>query len=206
MRIAGCFVAFAPGADWSGAAQVEDGFAVVLTDLDWRRVRDAMESGGEATVEPTLPDRLPFVVRPAEEVYLNPVDGQEYHARWSEHSPVGGPRRSDLPPGVSVSWRLLTSETDIAGRTSVDDLVAFGQQAEAAMSRLLSGSGCCGELTIQFDCEAEGFSVRTAHRGSFSSAMLRMLESQLASLEPLRPTGPVSFQLEATFQEPPPAG
>lgn len=201
LRLGGCFVVFAPGADWSAAGQVEDGFVVVLTDLDWRRVRDAIERGDELTVASTHAEGLPFVVRPRQESYLNPVDGNEYRAKWAKYTPMGESKAPALPPGVTVSWRFLTSETDLVARMTVDDLAAFGQRAEATLVGLLTESVGAGELTIQFDCEPNGFEVRIAHRGSFSAAVLRMLESQLGSLDPIRATGAVSFQIEASFAE-----
>jgi hypothetical protein len=45
MRIAGNFVAFAPGLDEDGGVLLEDGFFFKLTDESWQRVRQALMNG-----------------------------------------------------------------------------------------------------------------------------------------------------------------
>jgi hypothetical protein len=198
-KMAGCFAAFAPGIDWSGATALEDGYFVGLTDLDWRRVRQALENGEGITVESSRADHQNFAVHLLEEVYLNPIDGNEYHTAWSIHTPMDGVRNEHLPPGVSVSVRLLTREGDVQLRTTADELADLIKRGERTVLALLADTGSVGELTIQFDCDPDTHTIRLAHRGNFSDATLRMLHSQLGSLEPIRPKDVVSFQLNVKF-------
>src|SRR5262249_54813059 len=49
-RISGCFVLFVPQQEADGANMFEDGFACMLTDASWARVRHALTSGAPVTI------------------------------------------------------------------------------------------------------------------------------------------------------------
>lgn len=49
-RASGCFVLFVPEQDYDGGNPFEDGFAMMLTDASWARLREALLSGAPLTI------------------------------------------------------------------------------------------------------------------------------------------------------------
>jgi hypothetical protein len=193
MTAGGCHCLFVPGQSDTGTTVVEDGFAVFLSDLDARALRRALDSGEPLEVRATGA-KWPFLLTWREDAYYNPVDGRTYFSDWHLWRPQG----PVLPPGrFQTTLRLLTSEEELASRTTPEQGVKFVKEAEARIAAVLDDFPSACELVVQFDCSADSHEVRVAHRGEIPVVVLSQLQAELGWLPTLAPVGgPVSLQLE----------
>jgi hypothetical protein len=61
-RMAGCFVLFVPEQEADGGQIIEDGFAMMLTDASWTKLRSAMTTGADLVLPSTEPDKKGLVL------------------------------------------------------------------------------------------------------------------------------------------------
>ncbi|WP_435008730.1 hypothetical protein P12x_000002 [Tundrisphaera lichenicola] len=140
-------------------------------------------------------------VVPANEPYLNPVDGKTYVAPggWKTHQPET--RRPD-EPGKKVkveNVRLLTSEADISIRTSVSDLATFLREAERLADETLGKSGRQFQVIAQFKCNPAGQQVELSYQGDATKELLQAYFDALEAAGKLPVKGgEVAFQIELT--------
>jgi hypothetical protein len=137
------------------------------------------------------------------ESYENPADGKTYVAPggWKTYYP-------DQPapdaPGTKVKTdhiRLLTPESDIAARTTVDDLATFLKEVQRLSEEKLGKHGRELKVLVQFDCTPEGHTVKLAHQGEASQELLQGYHDALQAVKRLPvKEGSVSFQIEMTVQ------
>ncbi|MDC3985445.1 hypothetical protein [Polyangium jinanense] len=128
-RITANFLVLAGDKDASKAGVAEDGFFLMFPVATWKRIREALISGKEITI-PGQGDMPAFAVEHVETTYVNPIDGKRYESEWGWDTaqPEGGAAAQKRNDKVETSLVLLTSEQDIAKRTTVDDLSEFAKQ------------------------------------------------------------------------------
>jgi hypothetical protein len=132
----------------------------------------------------------------AQTTYTSPVDGKTY--------PAGGGLKDYYPavPRDQSKQRvkndgilLLTSETAIAARTTVKDIVAFIKLAEQQAIKVLGENKDEAVVTVQFNCQPNLCGVLLASEGKASGEILESLRKTLSALKPLPTTGEVIFQV-----------
>jgi len=131
--------------------------------------------------------------------YHNPIDKKTYVAQggWKTYQPEV-PRPDD--PGKKVKskqLRLLTSQDDIAVRTTVEALVDFVKEAERLAEECLGKSEKQFKLLVEFKCTPDGHEVSLAHQGDAPQELLQKYHDALSAAKklPVR-SGEVSFQME----------
>jgi hypothetical protein len=135
----------------------------------------------------------------SDKVYQNPVDKKTYVAPggWKKYHPQA-PRPEE--PGKKVKHeeiRLLTSQRDIAERTTVEELATFIKEVERVAEQSLGTSGTGFKLLAQFDCTPSGHEVRLAHQGEAAQNILQGFYNALKGMKKLPVKGgTVSFQVE----------
>jgi hypothetical protein len=144
------------------------------------------------------PDPLKAALSP-DEMYRNPVDNKTYVAPggWKRYKPE---HRQPDEPGRKVKSggiRLLTPESDLAERTTPEDLAAFIREAERLADESFGKSGKKFLVIVQFTCNPTGHKIKLAHRGDATYELLQSYYDALKALKnlPVR-HGEVSFQFE----------
>src|SRR5262245_14523033 len=142
-----------------------------------------------------------------EETYQNPVDHKAYTAPggWRSYQPEEGVK----PSGDRVVLdhvRLLQAQSEIAARTSVEELAAFVSLAKEATSRVFASYEKPAVLLVQFACVPGKCPVELASQGAPPDELLQTYYEALTQLKPLNVTGEVKFQCEFKVQPPPAAG
>jgi hypothetical protein len=137
------------------------------------------------------------------EAYENPADGKTYVAPsgWKTYHPE---QPTPDAPGTKVKTdqvRLLTAETDIAARTTGDDLATFVKEVQRLSEEKLGKLGRELKVLVQFDCTPEGHTVKLAHQGEASQELLQGYQDALQAVKKLPvKEGSVAFQVEMTVR------
>jgi len=146
-----------------------------------------------------LPSTSKEAATSSEKVYYNPVDKKAYVAQsgWKTYEPE---TPKPAVPGQKVksnNIRLLTSEEEIAARTTVPELVAYIQEADRIGIETLGKSNSPFRLTVQFHCKPIGHEIKMAHVGEAPKESLEKLYDALLAAPKLPvKDGEVAFQLE----------
>lgn len=128
--------------------------------------------------------------RPADALSVPDEDG------WTTYQPETPGVRE--PGKVTITLvTLLLPEDEIAARTSVDDLAAFGLAVERCAQQVFDDRDEVGELQIRLLCTPAGHDIRLASRGELSPSGLAMFAQAVEQL-PTLPVhhGEVSFVIE----------
>jgi hypothetical protein len=138
-----------------------------------------------------------------DEAFHNPVDNKTYVAPggWKSYKPAV-PRPDE--PGKKVKTdqvRLLTSQDEIAARTTVKELTSFIKEAERLAEESLENSETPFRLMVQFNCKPDGHNVKLAHQGDAKQELLQRYHDGLTAAKklPVR-DGEVAFQLEMSIR------
>jgi hypothetical protein len=138
-----------------------------------------------------------------EEVYRNPIDNKAYVAPggWTKHEPAQ-PKTDDPQRKVKLdNVRLLTSETDLAARTSVKELADFVREAERLAEDSFGSSVRQFRVMAQFSCKPTGREVKLAHQGDASIELIRAYYLALTGANDLIvKDGEVVFQIEFSIR------
>lgn len=134
-------------------------------------------------------------------VYKNPVDHKTYVAEggWKLYKP-NAPQAEKPKPNPKVklgSVRLLTSEPELAARTSVEALAALIKDVDRMAGEKLGKSNKAFQLLVQFTCRPGGQEIKLAHKGDAPQALLQQFYESLKAIKKLPvKEGTVSFQVD----------
>jgi hypothetical protein len=195
-RKTGAFLAFIPEQDTNEIQTVEDGFFLYLTNSAWQKIREDLLSGTDVFVPPArVGDASITVVWAKPAAYTSPVSGETYTAqRWTTYNP-----ETTLPPkerlAVSSSRTvLLTSEHDLQGRTTADDLAGYANLIEKAVDTFFTPLERTNrELAIQLVLTAAGHEVRFIAVPALSADAAEDLQKRLDSVPSPEVSGPVKL-------------
>ena len=139
----------------------------------------------------------------SDEAFHNPVDNKTYVAPggWKSYQPEN-PRTDE--PGKKVKTeqiRLLTSQDDIAARTTVKELASFIQVAERLADESFGKSAKKFQLMVRFNCMPAGHNVKMAHKGDDAPLELlqRFHDGLMAAKKLSVNQGEVAFQIELSI-------
>lgn len=145
----------------------------------------------------TIPSTSP------DEIFENPVDKQTYVAPggWKKYQPTVSRLDEPAKKVKSEGVRLLTSQDDIAVRTTVQDLADFLREAEGLAGELLNTTGKPFKVMVQFTCTPAGHEVKMAHQGDATEEVLQRYYDGLKLIKKLAvKDGEVVFQLELSVR------
>lgn len=188
-RVCGCFLALFADQPANAGKILEDGFAIQLTGEAWQALRRALIEGDELAIPATDAMSVALTWRDDDEV--SPGDGA---AGWQAHAPDAPPGR---PGKVALGpVRLLTSEAELAERTSAEQLGAFCRELQRCAERVLADRDEPLELRLQVICRPRSHRVGLSHKGDASEDLLDALIDALEQIPTLPVRGEVSFELE----------
>jgi len=124
-RKTGAFLAFVPEQDTNEIRSVEDGFAVLLTNSTWQKIRESLMSGSDVFIPSDGKTGASISVEWAKaRAYTSPVTGETYVAeKWTNYEPQNSLPAAKTRVAVNSSRIvLLTSERDLQARTTAHDL------------------------------------------------------------------------------------
>ena len=106
-RISGNFVLFTPSPRDQGAKVVEDGFAVLLDEETFRRLKQALSEGKPLAVEPSG-KLMGFTIRILAAAYSDPISGKDFVAEggWKLYEPPVPRAPSTGCPSAPVCTQL----------------------------------------------------------------------------------------------------
>jgi hypothetical protein len=156
-RVSGCFVLFVPQQLTDASNPVEDGFAVMLTDSTWGRVREALTRGAPLTVPATAPFKALVL-----EWYDPPA------------APADPP-----PPAVSeMQMRLREAQAEVDQRLGMNALVAYADTVEKTVQQHfanVSGAGAVLEIDVVLGQASPSIQVRTWPQTEVSALYQRLM-------------------------------
>jgi hypothetical protein len=186
-RVCGCFLALFADQPANGGKILEDGFAMQLTGEAWQALRRALIDGAELTIPATDAMSLALTWRKDE---LAPGAGE---AGWSAYPPQapGRPGKVALGP-----VQLLSSEAELAERTSAEQLAAFCRELQRCVERVLADRDAPLELRLQVICRPRSHRVGLSHKGDASDDLLDALIDALEQIPTLPVRAEVRFEVE----------
>lgn len=202
-RKTGAFLAFVPEQSVNEVRSAEDGFFVFLTNSDWQRIRKALVSGSDVFIPPGGKDGASISIdwRKARG-YVSPVTGKTYFAEgWTTYLPEGTSLELNQRLAVSSSRTvLLTSEREIAARTTAEDLGGYINTIQDTVDAFFAPQAqrTKRELTIQLALRQEGHEVRFVAVPNLSAEMSGDLQNQLEKVAEPKVRGPVTLELILT--------
>jgi hypothetical protein len=127
-RKTGAFLAFVPEQSANEIRSIEDGFALLLTNGTWQRIRRSLFSGSDVVVAPTEKTGASISIKWGRATaYTSPVTGGTYVAeKWTTYEPQGSPSATKkLIAVTSGSIVLMTAEQNIQAHTTVENLSGY---------------------------------------------------------------------------------
>ena len=197
-RKTGDFLMFVPEQNANEIKWYEDGLAILLTNADWKKIREAFLSGSDLVIPPSGKDGASFSLQWVKREYTNPVTGEAYLANeWVKYEPTPG--TSPAPQRVSVSGAkivLLTSDRDLWARTTAEDLAVYLKAIESAVDTFFAPADrrAQRELSIQFDLMPEGNKIQFVAAPDLNADVARQLLTQLESVSAPKVRGPVKLE------------
>ena len=193
--IAGSFLAFVPRQKEDGGRLFEDGFAALLTDESWQRIRAAL-TGGQPLFIPATGGKLGLEIVWLPELdpdYADPLESQ-VPGGWAT---FGGNQASTAPVLVK-SISLLTIVGVLERRVETEALSAYIKEIddEATSSLKDATAGPGQDLALECEVRPDGgrtftFSVRPGKEDD----ALEGLRERLMALPPPPVVGRIRFQL-----------
>ena len=199
-RKTGAFLAFVPEQISNEVRSAEDGFYLFLANSDWQKIREALVSGSDIFIPPGGKNGASiFIEWQKPKGYASPVTGETYLAEsWTTYQPEGTSREAKQRVAVSSNrWVLLTSERELAARTTAEDLAEYSNRIQDAVDAFFTPQErrTQHELTIQVVLRQEGHEVRFVAVPELSADMNGDLHNRLSKVPAPRVGGPVKFEL-----------
>jgi hypothetical protein len=192
-RVCGFFLACVADQPANGGKILEDGFAMQLTGEAWQALRRALIDGEELAIPATGPatDGMACELTWRDEVDVSPGEDEDGWQADAPDVPAGRPGKVALG-----AVRLLTSEAELAERTSAEQLGAFCRELQRCVERVLGDRDEPLALRLRVICRPRSHRVGLSHKGDASEATLDALIDALEQLPALPVRGEVSFELE----------
>jgi len=199
-RKTGAFLGFVPEQNLNDVRNSEDGFLFFLTNSDWQKVREALLSGSDVFIPPRETAGASISIEwEKPKGYVSPVSGETYFAeRWTTYLPEGTSREAKQRVAVSSNRTiLLTSERQLAARTTAEDLAGYVNRIEDAVDAFFAPQEerTKRELTIQLGLTQEGHEVRFAAVPDLTADMEADLDNRLDKVPAPKVGGPVKLEL-----------
>ncbi|UQA59368.1 hypothetical protein [Polyangium aurulentum] len=180
------------------ATASEDGFGLFFPEATWKRIREALIAGKPITI-PGQGDMPEFVVEHVSTTYVSPVDGKRYEseAGWTEARPSGEGGAAKRYGQVEPSVVLLTSQHEMAQRTTAEDAAGVMKAIIAAVEAQVGTSkGPGSDLVIE--CELLPGNRKTfqiAQRPTADRPFAQAVHEKLEKIAVPEVKGPVKFQV-----------
>lgn len=185
-RVCGCFVVFLAEQAENNGKILEDGVAMELTREAWQAIRQALLDGKELSI-PGTGGGMSFALTWRDEVYVSPIDARAYRAEEVRAASQVNIR----------NVRVLTSEAELAARTSVVELTAFCEAIRRSAQQVLGDREDEAELLLRLRCTPEGHGIQLSGRGEVPQEVMQAVFEAIRQLPGLPiQGGEVSFEIE----------
>jgi hypothetical protein len=197
-RLCGCFVVLLPEQPENGGRILEDGFVMELTAESWKQLRSALIDGTDVWI-PASGTTMSLALTWRDQEHVSPVDGRSYIAEGGGDT-YRPPEEAPVPGNVTIKQvRLLTSEREMAARTSADELAAFCQEVRRCAQHTIGERDDPAELLIRLRCTPEGHDIDLASRGDVPQPVMQAFFDAVKKLAKLPvQDSEVSFDIEMT--------
>src|SRR5262249_7207912 len=142
-RLTGAIIAFVPMQKANDMKGMEDGYGLLLTDESWQEIRHALATGANLSVPSAAPSAPSISIEWRVGLsYTSAATGETYHAeKWNTYEPEGNPQlEPESGPVQSVRIVLLTSENELAARTTAEDLGDYANRIKAELNALFTAN------------------------------------------------------------------
>jgi len=201
----GNFVLFIPGQRENDFRYIEDGFGLMLTTDSWTTIRQGLESQLSISV-PVSNGEMTFSVEWVRTSYVSPTDSREYVADvWKTYGSGTQAESAPADTGPVVRKRivLLTSDSELAKRTSAEDLAGYVSVIQSVVVKQFASLPRQQGQDLAIECELEPgqkVTFRLATRPGMDHELIRTLSGHLRALAaPDVREGPVKFQVLYTI-------
>jgi len=184
-----------------GARLVEDGFAVLLHEAAFQRLKQALAEGKPLTVEPSG-DLWAFSIRVLPAAYSDPISGKDFVSEdgWKLYQPRE-PRAAPKGPVAVDEMILLTPQSELERLIGAGALSKFALAIEAALQETAGATKPMRGRDLLVDTKIDssgGKTFQVAARppedlGPFTRELYQRLEKVPA---PSIPEGSIHFQIK----------
>lgn len=130
---------------------------------------------------------MSFALTWRDEVYVSPIDARAYRAEEVRAASQVNIR----------NVRVLTSEAELAARTSVVELTAFCEAIRRSAQQVLGDREDEAELLLRLRCTPEGHGIQLSGRGEVPQEVMQAVFEAIRQLPGLPiQGGEVSFEIE----------
>lgn len=211
-RMSGSYVEILPGTKKSEFALFRDGYVVMLTDDEFKKLKSSVVSGKDyAITDPTGDELKIFSISFPKTIYRNPLDGKSYHASggWQKAVPNNTSRNSgnsdtkqtkSNDAAETASIVLLTDQNLIEKHMPASALIELIKDIEKTTKNHFSkAQKQSTEFRMIIQCDvAPGNKAKFlvgAKPNGLSPALVKSLYTQLNTIKIPSSKGAVSFQV-----------
>lgn len=178
---------------------IEDGIGLILANATLDRVREALITGQDLTMQ--VGNRTEFVIEVRPEVLVDPFTGalQRAPGGWNSYEPITPRSTTGLVKIDQVV--LLLPDGEMAFRVELATLVAFVQSVQDTIVRLATLHPVEAPVAVAVGVTlVPGATprVQLAFQGERRPALLEPLAKELAALAPISVRDEVPFRIETT--------
>ncbi len=206
-RKTGAFLGFVPEQNANEVRGMEDGFFFLVNNKDWQKIREALQSGNNLLLPAASAGGASLSIQwQMPQSYTSSATHETYHAdKWNTYEPQG----NSPPAKERASLRvlrvvLLTSERDLAARTTAGDLAAYTERIEDAADAffLSQKEKIHRELTIHLDIAEKSHHLVFAAIPPLDEEQHASLDDRLIQVPAPRVLGPVKLDLILSIWQP----
>jgi hypothetical protein len=194
--IAGNFISFVPQQEEDGGIVLEDGFAVLLRDESWQRIRAALEGGQPLSLPAESEDRMGLEIVWLPELDPDCGDPLESHVP-SGWAAFGGNLKTHEPVYMK-SISLLTINDVLRRRVETEALATYINAIKATVKSHLTDATDSPGQDLALECEVRQDGGRTFGflvRPETADDAIEGMRGHLMEIAPPKVVAPIRFQL-----------
>jgi hypothetical protein len=200
-RKTGAFLAFIPEQAEVDVRAGEDGCCLLLTNISWLKIREALLRGDDFYLPLAAPGGASISIGWSKTEYTSPVSGEVYIAEgWTTYYPERGSPSKEHVAISAVRIVLLTSEQDMQARTTGEDLAGYSNLLEKAVDTVFTAlePRTHREIVIQVAMTSTGREVQFIAKPELGADVAKELRARLEKVKAPRVGGAVKFEMLLT--------
>jgi hypothetical protein len=200
-RKTGAFLAFIPEQAEADVRAGEDGCCLLITNISWRKIREALLGGDDLYLPLAAPGGPSISIEWSKTEYMSAVSGETCIAeRWTTHYPERGVPSKERVAISAARLVLLTPERDVEARITVEDLAGYSNMLEKAVDTFFTAHEprTYREIGIQVAMASTGREVQFRATPDLEADAAEELLARLEKVNAPRVGGPVKFEMLLT--------
>lgn len=197
-RKSGSFLLFVPCQKENTRKLVEDGIFLLLTDNDWKEVREALMSGNDFVLPSARKECAGLYIEWLQTTYTSAITGENWVCPegWVKYGPGAV---SPSLKGAAVRGReivFLTGDADLKRSTSAEDITAYLRDIEEAADEFFATQKqrISRQIGVHFALTETGHDIALTSNPDLTPDDADALRRRLDRVHVPRVKGPVEFE------------